>query len=82
MDEEVQALVNDALPGIRSVVAGAIMGGIAIPAFAAAISYFDTIRSGNMPSNLIQAQRDYFGAHTYELKGQQGFFHTEWNPIA
>ncbi|MEP7107343.1 MAG: NADP-dependent phosphogluconate dehydrogenase [Ferruginibacter sp.] len=79
LDEEVQALVNETLPGIRSVVVSSVKAGLAIPAFAAAISYFDTIRSGSMPGNLIQAQRDYFGAHTYELKGQEGFFHTEWN---
>lgn len=82
LDKAVQALVTEALPGARSVVSGAITAGLAIPAYAAAISYFDTIRTANMPSNLIQAQRDYFGAHTYELKGQQGFFHTEWNPNA
>ncbi|MBC7889512.1 MAG: NADP-dependent phosphogluconate dehydrogenase [Ferruginibacter sp.] len=82
LDGEVQSLINETLPGIRSVVAGAITAGLAIPAYTAAISYFDTIRSGNMPSNLVQAQRDYFGAHTYELRGQEGFFHTEWNPGA
>jgi len=80
LDADVQALVNETLPGIRSVVSGAISSGLAIPAYAASISYFDTIRSGRMPSNLIQAQRDYFGAHTYELKGEYGFYHTEWNP--
>ena len=80
-DEEVQALVNETLPGIRSVVPSAVIAGLAIPAYSAAISYFDTIRSGNMPSNLVQAQRDYFGAHTYELRGQEGFFHTEWNQM-
>ncbi len=78
-DGEVQALVNETLPGIRTVVPGAVAAGLAIPAYSAAVSYFDTIRSGNMPSNLVQAQRDYFGAHTYELRGQEGFFHTEWN---
>jgi len=81
LDAEVKTQVNDALPGARSVVAGAVTAGLAIPAYAAAISYFDTIRSANMPSNLVQAQRDYFGAHTYELKGKEGFFHTEWNPV-
>lgn len=79
LDAEVQSLVNETLPGIRYVVSGAVTAGLAMPAYAAAISYFDTIRSGNMPANLIQAQRDYFGAHTYELRGQEGFFHTEWN---
>lgn len=52
--------------------------GLAIPAYAASLSYFDTIRSKEMPANLIQAQRDYFGAHTYELIGKEGVFHTNW----
>jgi 6-phosphogluconate dehydrogenase len=79
LDGEVQALVNETLPGIRTIVAGAVSTGIAIPAYASALSYFDAITTGNMPSNLIQAQRDYFGAHTYELIGKEGVFHTEWN---
>jgi len=79
LDSKVQALVNETLPGIRTIVSGAVSAGIAIPAYAAAISYLDAITTGNMPSNLIQAQRDYFGAHTYELIGKDGVFHTEWN---
>lgn len=78
-DKEVQALISETLPGIRYIVSGAVSAGLAIPAYAATISYFDTIRSGKMPGNLIQAQRDYFGAHTYEIIGKEGFFHTEWN---
>ncbi|MEO6547829.1 MAG: NADP-dependent phosphogluconate dehydrogenase [Ferruginibacter sp.] len=78
LDAGVQSLVNETVSGARSVISGAITSGLATPAYAAAVSYFDTIRSGKMPSNLIQAQRDYFGAHTYELIGQEGFFHTEW----
>ncbi|HEX6892527.1 MAG TPA: NADP-dependent phosphogluconate dehydrogenase, partial [Chryseolinea sp.] len=62
----------------RTVVAAAVSSGIAIPAFTAALSYFDTFRSGRMPSNLIQAQRDYFGAHTYERVDKEGVFHTQW----
>ena len=79
LDGKVQALVLETQPGIRSIVSGAVKAGIAIPAYASAISYFDAITTGNMPSNLIQAQRDYFGAHTYELIGKEGVFHTEWN---
>lgn len=78
LDGQVQSIVNEILPGMRTVVATAVTAGIAIPGYAASLSYFDTIRSKNMPSNLIQAQRDYFGAHTYELIGKEGFFHTEW----
>ena len=78
LDSEVQVLIKETQPGIRTIVSGAVSVGIAIPAYAAAISYFDAITTGNMPSNLIQAQRDYFGAHTYELIGKEGVFHTDW----
>ena len=56
----------------------AVATGISLPAYAAALSYFDNLRNQSMPSNLIQAQRDYFGAHTYELIGKEGVFHTQW----
>jgi 6-phosphogluconate dehydrogenase len=80
LDEQVRALVSEALPGARTVVAAAATAGIALPAYSASLSYFDTFRSARMPSNLIQAQRDYFGAHTYELIGHEGVFHTQWTP--
>ena len=78
LDKNIQNTINDLLPGTRSIISSAISSGIAMPAFAAAISYFDSLRSERMPSNLIQAQRDYFGAHTYELIGKEGVFHTQW----
>ena len=78
LDENIRSIVKGNLPGTRVVIGEAVKAGIAIPAFAAALSYFDTSRSERMPSNLIQAQRDYFGAHTYQLIGQDGVFHTEW----
>jgi len=66
--------------GWREVVAAAALNGIAVPAFASALAYFDGYRSGSLPANLIQAQRDYFGAHTYERvdKPRGEFFHTNW----
>jgi len=70
--------VTDAVKGARKVLSATIAAGIATPAYAASLSYFDTFRSKRMPSNLIQAQRDYFGAHTYELIGKEGSFHTQW----
>ena len=54
--------------------------GLAVPAYMASLSYFDAFRTGRSSSNLIQAQRDYFGAHTYELVGKEGVFHTQWTP--
>ncbi len=79
LNENVAAQVTETLQATRSVIAGAITSGLAIPAYTAALSYFDSFRSEKMPSNLIQAQRDYFGAHTYELIGKEGFFHTHWS---
>ena len=63
---------------LREVSATAIKAGIATPGFSSAINYFDSYRSEDLPANLIQAQRDYFGAHTYERKDKEGIFHTEW----
>jgi len=80
LDAQVQKLVQEAVPGSRAVVAAAVQTGIAVPAYAASLSYFDSFRTARLPSNLIQAQRDYFGAHTYELIGQEGVFHTQWVP--
>jgi len=80
LDSDVAALVEGTLPGIRKIVASAVTAGIAAPAYAASLSYFDAFRSERMPSNLTQAQRDYFGAHTYELIGKEGTFHTQWAP--
>ncbi len=81
LDETVRGLVKETETGMRNVVAAAIKSGVSIPAYCACLSYFETFRTKNLPSNLIQAQRDYFGAHTYELIGQQGVFHTEWQQI-
>ncbi len=66
--------------GWRSVIATAIQNGIPVPAFTSALTYYDGYRSARVPANLIQAQRDYFGAHTYERvdKPRGEFFHTNW----
>jgi len=78
LDKNIQKTVSSLLTSTRSILSGAILSGIAMPAHTAAISYFDSFKSERMPSNLIQAQRDYFGAHTYELIGKEGVFHTQW----
>lgn len=64
----------------RRVVATAVLNGIPMPAFMAALSYYDGYRCAKSPANLLQAQRDYFGAHTYErVDAPRGeFFHTNW----
>ncbi|MBO2007920.1 NADP-dependent phosphogluconate dehydrogenase [Siccationidurans soli] len=80
LDSQVQNLVKESVSGARAVVAAAVTAGLALPAYASSLNYFETFRTGRMPSNLIQAQRDYFGAHTYELIGKEGVFHTQWTP--
>jgi 6-phosphogluconate dehydrogenase len=62
----------------RRAVSEAILSGIAVPAFTSALAYYDSYRSPELPANLLQAQRDYFGAHTYERIDKPGWFHTEW----
>lgn len=64
----------------RKVVAQAVISGVPVPAFSSALAYYDGYRSACLPANLLQAQRDYFGAHTYERVDQPRgkFFHTEW----
>ncbi len=62
----------------RRVVATAAETGIPVPAFSSALAYYDSYRSARLPANLLQAQRDYFGAHTYERVDRPGIFHTEW----
>lgn len=72
--------MEKAQKGWRNVVAAAATNGISVPAISAALSYFDGYRCEKLPANLLQAQRDYFGAHTYERtdKPRGEFFHTNW----
>ena len=62
----------------RNVVATAVRQGIPTPAFSTALAYYDGYRSDRLPANLLQAQRDYFGAHTYQRVDKEGVFHTDW----
>lgn len=64
--------------GLRQMIAIAALHGVPIPAFSAALSYYDSYRASTLPANLLQAQRDYFGAHTYKRIDQEGTFHTNW----
>ncbi|PMS38746.1 6-phosphogluconate dehydrogenase (decarboxylating) [Trinickia symbiotica] len=63
---------------LREVVTAAVAAGVPVPAFASAIAYFDGYRSERLPANLIQAQRDFFGAHTFERIDREGSFHAAW----
>jgi 6-phosphogluconate dehydrogenase len=70
--------VEKAQPAWRNVVKTAVELGIPTPAFASALAYFDGYRSANLPANLLQAQRDYFGAHTYNRTDKSGVYHSDW----
>ncbi len=72
--------ITKALPGWRRVVSLALQSGIPVPCFSTALTFFDGFRTERLPANLLQAQRDYFGAHTYERtdKPRGQFFHTDW----
>jgi 6-phosphogluconate dehydrogenase len=72
------AAIRKAEPSWRHAVATAIDLGLPVPGFTAALSYFDGYRRDRLPANLLQAQRDYFGAHTYERIDKPGAFHTDW----
>ncbi len=70
--------VERAQPAWRQIVSAAVASGIPVPAFAAALAYYDGYRCPRLPANLLQAQRDYFGAHTYQRIDRPGVFHSEW----
>ncbi|MBE7379848.1 MAG: NADP-dependent phosphogluconate dehydrogenase [Leptolyngbya sp. SIO1E4] len=75
---EFKQTILDRQAAWREVVAMAAGLGIPVPAFSASLDYFDSYRRDRLPQNLTQAQRDYFGAHTYERVDKEGVFHTEW----
>ncbi len=80
LDPYFKGEVEQAQSGWRRVVSTAVGLGIPVPAYSSALAFYDGYRSARLPANLVQAQRDYFGAHTYERvdrpRGQ--FFHTNW----
>jgi 6-phosphogluconate dehydrogenase len=80
LDPYFKEQIEKAQSGWRNVVSVAALNGISIPAISSALSYFDGYRCENLPANLLQAQRDYFGAHTYERtdRPRGEFFHTNW----
>jgi len=80
LDSFFQKAIEKAQPAWRRVISAAVAMGIPMPAMSAALSYYDGYRTGRLPANLLQAQRDYFGAHTYERvdKPRGEVFHTNW----
>jgi 6-phosphogluconate dehydrogenase len=78
VDPALSAVIAGRQDSTRKVLTYAISAGIPVPALSAALAYFDAYRTDRLPSNLIQAQRDNFGAHTYERIDTEGIFHTHW----
>jgi 6-phosphogluconate dehydrogenase len=79
-DDYFITLLKDSQQGLRNIIVKATQAGIPVPTLSAALNFFDGYRAADLPANLIQAQRDYFGAHTYEKKGapRGEFHHTDW----
>ncbi|MBM4762213.1 NADP-dependent phosphogluconate dehydrogenase [Bacillus sp. B15-48] len=78
LDSYFKEIVENYQGALREIVSLAAQYGIAVPCFASALAYYDSYRTETLPANLLQAQRDYFGAHTYERVDKAGVFHTEW----
>ena len=78
LDQYFTGIIERTQDNWRIAVAAAVTHGVAVPAFSASLAYFDSYRSARLPANLLQAQRDFFGAHTYERVDKPGVFHTEW----
>jgi 6-phosphogluconate dehydrogenase len=80
LDQYFKTTMNKVIPSLRKVISISVLNGIPVPALSAALAYFDGYTTDRLPANLLQAQRDYFGAHTYERidKKRGEFFHTNW----
>ncbi|NVY96907.1 NADP-dependent phosphogluconate dehydrogenase [Lactobacillus sp. DCY120] len=78
LDDYFKKICDQYQDATREVVSWAVQAGVPVPAFSAAIAYYDSYRAAVLPANLTQAQRDYFGAHTYERVDQPGIFHYSW----
>jgi 6-phosphogluconate dehydrogenase len=78
IDEDIAGLVEERQADLREVVQTAAAWGLPVPGLMSSLAYFDGYRSAWLPANLIQAQRDFFGAHTYQRVDRDGIFHTQW----
>ena len=77
-DTKLSEAVNEKQAIARDVIIHAVKAGLPVPGLMSSLEYFDTYRSGHLAANMIQAQRDYFGSHTYQKIGEEGVFHTDW----
>ncbi|KAF1009817.1 MAG: NADP-dependent phosphogluconate dehydrogenase [Burkholderia sp.] len=78
LDPYFQEISTNYQQALRDVVVAAVQAGVPVPAFSSAVAYFDSYRSARLPANLVQAQRDFFGAHTFERTDKPGSFHANW----
>ncbi|MGA5690305.1 NADP-dependent phosphogluconate dehydrogenase [Cytobacillus pseudoceanisediminis] len=78
LDPYFKEIVESYQDATREIISTAVKNGIPVPCFSAALSYYDSYRTETLPANLLQAQRDYFGAHTYQRTDKEGIFHTNW----
>lgn len=78
LDPYFKDIVENYQTALREIIGTAVQNGIPVPCFASALAYYDSYRTETLPANLLQAQRDYFGAHTYQRVDKEGTFHTEW----
>lgn len=78
LDPYFKEIVESYQTSLREIIGVAVQNGIPVPCFSAALSYYDSYRTETLPANLLQAQRDYFGAHTYQRIDKEGIFHTNW----
>lgn len=79
MDQEFGKKIAESEASWRRVIQKAVGAGVAVPGMTASLAYFDTYRRNRLPANLVQAQRDFFGSHTYERIDKEGWFHTVWD---
>jgi len=79
LDKDLGEAVFTCQDDLRLVVQTAAELSLPAPSFMATLAYYDSLRSTHLPANLIQAQRDFFGAHTYERVDKRGVFHTQWS---
>lgn len=78
LDDYFRGVAEEYQQSVRNIVGMSVQAGVPVPAFSSAISYYDSYRSARLPANIIQAQRDYFGAHTYERVDKEGTYHFDW----
>lgn len=78
LDEYFMGIAEKYQQAVRELVGVSVQAGVPVPAFSSAIAYYDSYRSERLPANIIQAQRDYFGAHTYERTDKEGTYHFDW----